>query len=217
MAGAGTEAGKAARGHGEGGTRDRVYSYVRERLLAGDPPTVREIRDALGLRAVQSVQVHLQSLLREGRLEQEPGQERGRARGYRLPDAQRGPLLVPLLGRVQAGLPTLAVEEPEGYLPIEARAQGDGIFALRVRGQSMRDAGILPGDLVIVRRQQQLDDGDIVVALVGDEATVKTLRRGRQGLELHAAHPEFAPMRPAADELTLLGKVIEVRRMLDRA
>ena len=216
MAGAATPAAQSSRESAEGSTRDRVYAYVRERLLTGDPPTVREIRDALGLRAVQSVQVHLQSLLREGRLEQEPGQERGRARGYRLPDVQHGHMLVPLLGRVQAGVPTLAVEEPEGYLPIEARPAGDGILALRVRGLSMRDAGILPGDIVIVRRQQQLDDGDIVVALVGDEATVKTLRRARLGIELHAANPDFSPMRPAADELVLLGKVIEVRRMLER-
>ena len=154
-----------------GQTRRRVYRFVRERLLAGRPPTVREVQAALGFRSVQSAREHLETLVAEGRLAKQPGV----ARGYRLPDdlaAGGATALVPVLGRVQAGEPTTAVEEPdEGFLRVEGRT-GEDLFALRVRGESMIDAGILPGDVVIARRQDAADPGDVVVAVVGDEATV---------------------------------------------
>lgn len=212
----------------QGETRERIYRYVRARLIEGQPPTIREIRDALGFRAVQTIYAHLQALVDEGRLVQ----AEGRARGWRLPHSPstRTPLLVPLLGQVQAGTWTTALEEPEGYIPVLGRrpafgrprvgADGPGqdssLFALRVRGESMRDLGILPGDVVVVRRQPTAENGDVVVALVGDEATVKTWRRTRQGrVELLPANPDFAPLIPDLQDLTLLGKVIEVRRYLE--
>jgi repressor LexA len=199
-----------------GQTRQRVYEFVRARLLDGEPPSVREIQQALGLRAVQSVQEHLEGLVAEGRLIR----SHGKFRSYRLPEASGGPpaLLVPVLGRVQAGLLTEAVEEREGTVPVAPDRIGaqDRLFALRVRGDSMMGAGILAGDLVIVRQQATADTGDIVVALVGEEATVKRLVRQRDRLELHPANPDFAPIviRPP-EELVLLGRVIEVRRYLD--
>ncbi len=201
-----------------GQTRNRVYAFVRERLLAGAPPSVREIRDALDLRAVQTVQAHLRTLVDEGRLSHVEGQ----ARGYRLAD-ELGPgalQLIPLLGQVQAGALTTALEEPLGWVPVHARygEQGGGqVFALRVRGLSMRDAGILAGDVVIVRRQADAESGDVVVALVGDEATVKTLQRCRTSgrIELHPANPDYDVMVPDQQELALLGKVVEVRRYLE--
>lgn len=194
-----------------GQTRERVFRLVRERLLAGEPPTVREVQEVFGFRSVQTAREHLEGLVREGRLDK----EQGRSRGYRLP-ASAGPpmVLVPLLGRVPAGVLDLAVEELEGYLPMQTRLPAGELFALRVQGESMTGAGILPGDTVIVRRQPSARSGEIVVALVGDEATVKRLRfRGRQ-VELQPENPDFEPIVVDPHDLTLLGKVVEVRRNL---
>lgn len=193
------------------GTRERVYRFVREQLAAGRPPTIREVQAAVGLKAVESARAHLEGLVSEGRLLK----EQGRSRGYRLPGASRPrpPVQVPLLGRVQAGALTTAVEDPEGYVPVVGR---DGeLFALRVRGESMSGAGILPGDLVIVRRQSTAEPGDVVVALVGDEATVKRLRFRQGRPELHAENPAFPTLVPEPEALTLLGKVVEVRRYFE--
>lgn len=196
-----------------GQTRERVFRLVRKRLLAGTPPTIREVQAAFKFRSVQTAREHLEALVREGRLVK----QRGKSRGYRLPAGPAGAptVLVPLLGRVQAGALNAAVEDLEGYVPIQSRHSPDRLFSLRVRGESMRDAGILPHDLVIVRRQPTAESGEIVVALVGDEATVKRLRiRGRR-LELHPDNPDFEPLVPHPSEVTLLGKVIEVRRRLE--
>ena len=197
-----------------GQTRRQVLKFVRERLLAGRPPTVREVQEAFRFRSVQSAREHLEALVAEGKLVKEGGI----ARGYRLPPtlALGAPALVPLLGRVQAGDLTAAIEEPDGgYITVQVPSLDEGLFALRVRGESMKGAGILPGDVVVVRRQSTASSGDIVVALVGDEATVKRLRRVRGRAELHPANPEFAPIVPAQGELVILGVVIEVRRYLE--
>ncbi len=202
-----------------GRTRERVYRFVRERLLAGRPPSVREVQERFGFRAVESARAQLEALVAEGRLEKEPGV----ARGYRLPRAASrrsagstapATALVPVVGRVQAGELTTALEEPEGFLAVQSRLPAEDLFALRVRGDSMRDAGILDGDMVVVRRQPAARDGEIVVALVGDEATVKTLRLRRGRVELHPANPDFAPIVPRAEEASILGRVVEVRRVL---
>jgi len=197
-----------------GQTRERVYELVRERILAGLPPTVREVQRALGLRAVQSAHEHLASLVAEGRLVKQPG----KSRGYALPAGsgrETPTVFVPLLGRVQAGGLTAAVEEREGYLAVQSRLPRQSLFALRVRGESMTGVGILPGDVVIVRQQPAADPGDVVVALVEDEATVKTLRLRNDRLELHPENPAFAPIVPDPARFSLLGKVIEVRRYLE--
>ncbi len=201
-----------------GQTRERIFRLVRDRLLAGLPPTVREVQEAFGFRSVQTAREHLEGLVAEGRL----SKEGGKARGYRLPIRARRAgepptRLVPLLGRVQAGALSFAVEDLEGHVAVQSRRSADDLFGLRVRGESMTGAGILPGDVVIVRRQPRADSGDVVVALVGDEATVKRLRlRGRR-VELHPENPAFDPIVPEPGELTLLGKVIEIRRQLERA
>ena len=214
-----------------GQTRERVFRYVRQRLLAGQPPTVREVQEHFEFRSVQTARGHLETLVREGRLTKQAG----RSRGYRLPKAvasaaataaraisgqQDAPAWVPLLGGVQAGALTEAIEDPEGFVPVTAR-RSDELFALRVRGESMRDAGILPDDVVIVRRQERAASGDIVVALVGDEATVKRLKLTSRRVELHPANPDFEPIvlestsGSGSAGLRLLGKVIEVRRRLE--
>ena len=197
-----------------GQTRRQVLRFVRERLLAGRPPTVREVQEAFRFRSVQSAREHLEALVAEGKLVKEGGV----ARGYRLPPPPvvGAPALVPLLGRVQAGDLTAAIEEPDGgYISVQVPSIDEELFALRVRGESMTGAGILPGDVVVVRRQPTASPGDIVVALVGEEATVKRLRRVRGRAELHPANPEFAPIVPAQGELAILGVVIEVRRYLE--
>ncbi len=213
-----------------GQTRERVFRFMRDRLLDGRPPTVREVRDALGFRAVESARSHLRALVEEGRLSQTPG----KARGYALPETmgQGGvPRLVPVLGRVPAGPFDLAVEDVESYLPSRS-GSGDELFALRVHGDSMRGVGIMDGDLVIVRRQPTASSGSIVVALVGDEATVKTLyiRNGSEAsasgvsdgdtgsrgrIELRPENPDYEPIIPDPDEVQILGKVVEVRRFLE--
>ena len=193
-----------------GRTRDRVFRFVRDRLLAGDPPTVREVQQVFGFRTPHTARYHLEKLVAERRL----SVARGKARGYRLPmgGEPAAPVgWVPLLGRVEAGRPAEAVEDVEGYVPVPADRAGAGLFALRVQGRSMVGAGILPGDLVIVRRQPTADSGALVVAQVDGEATVKRLRRRDGRVELHPENPEFAPIR-SDREISLLGKVVEVRR-----
>lgn len=198
-----------------GRSRERVFQFVSKRLLQGRPPTIREVQQAMGYRSVESARNHLEALVREGRLVKDPG----RSRGYQLGDVpgqgKRPPALVPLVGRVQAGDLNLALETPEGHVPVQTRYAPDELFALTVRGQSMIEAGILHGDLVIVRRQQAADSGDIVVALVGQEATVKKLKIGKKRIELLPANPDFEPIIPDPEQLSILGKVIEVRRNLE--
>jgi repressor LexA len=197
-----------------GETRARVLAFVRERILEGNPPTTREVQERFGFRAVQSARQHLEALVATGRLAKEPG----RSRGYRLPGPGNGAShLVPILGRVHAGDLSEAIESSEGYLPVDSQLGSEDLFALRVEGESMIGVGILPGDVVVVRRQEKARDGAIVVALVRDEATVKRLRlRGRR-VELHAENPAFAPIIPAAGvDVRILGQVVEVRRRLER-
>ncbi len=198
-----------------GQTRGQIFGFMRERLLLGQPPTVREVQQAFGFRSVQTAREHLEGLVQVGKLTKEPG----KARGYRLPPKTGAspPRLVPVLGRVQAGVLTTAVEDIDGYVAVQSHEKGDDLFALKIRGDSMVNAGILAGDLVVVRRQSTARTGDIIVALVGDEATVKRLKRKGTRIELHPENPQFDPIIPNPAELTLLGKVIEVRRYLEKA
>lgn len=197
-----------------GETREKVYRFVRKRLLKGLPPTVREVQAAFGFRSVQTARAHLETLVVDGKLTKDAG----KARGYRLPEVPGGTAsrLVPLLGQVQAGAFTTAVQEPEGYIAVQYEEPREGFFALRVRGESMVGAGILPGDVVIVRKQAAADGGDIVVAVVDDEATVKRLRFNGERPELHPENPRFEPIVPEPGKLVLLGKVIEVRRYFEQ-
>ncbi len=195
-----------------GDSRRRVLAFVRERILAGEPPTTREVQEHLGFRAVQSARQHLEALVDEGKLTKEPG----RARGYRLPVTVGGTIRpVPIIGRVQAGRLTEAIEAPDGYLGVEGRSEDETLFALTVRGESMTGVGILPGDVVVVRRQDRARSGAIVVALVEGEATVKRLRLRGRNVEFHAENPAFEPIIPkTAGDVRILGQVVEVRRQL---
>lgn len=192
-----------------GQTREHIFRFVQKAIREGRPPTIREVQEAFGFRSVQTAREHLDTLAAEGRLIKQPGI----SRGYRLPEtaaAARDFFSVPLLGRVQAGLPTVPVEEVEAYIPVKARGEED-LFALRVQGDSMKNAGILHGDVVIVRRASSAVDGDIVVALVGDEATVKRFRIRDNLPALFPENPDFDPI--FSLDIAVIGKVIEVRRI----
>ena len=171
-----------------------VDSFIREN---GYSPSVREIGEAVGLRSTASVSYHLQALQDKGLL-QSPGQK-GRKRSL-VTGARPGQ--IPVVGLVTAGQPILAVENQEGSL-----AWGDpSCFGLRVRGDSMVGAGILPGDTVIVRPQSSADDGQIVVARIGDEATVKRLRRRNGQVWLMPENDAYEPIDGSEAELIGLVK-----------
>ena len=161
---------------------DFVNQFIQEN---GYSPSVREIGEAVGLRSTASVSYHLQALQAKGLL-QAPG-AKGRKRAL-VTGARPGQ--IPVVGVVTAGLPILAVENQEGTLPWN----DPGCFALRVRGDSMLGAGILPGDKVVVRPQATADDGQIVVARLEDEATVKRLRRRGGEIWLMPENDAYAPI-----------------------
>lgn len=182
-------------------------SNKREEILAflkafaaenGYPPTVREIMRAVGLKSTASVHYHLSELDRLGEISVESYKNRA----ISLPK----PSGVPILGVVTAGQPILAVENIEGYLPWDE----EDCFALRVRGDSMIEAGIFDGDKVVVRPQQTADHGDIVVALLSDEATVKRLSRKNGEVWLMPENPAYSPI--DGREAQILGKVRAVIR-----
>jgi repressor LexA len=183
----------------------------------GVPPTVREIgaRFKVTPRAAFD---HLAALERKGALERRSTPGRA-SRSLVLRERSRTPdtVEVPILGRVAAGLPLLAEENREGSLPVGASAlpgRGEDLFLLRVRGDSMIEAHIVEGDLVLVRRQDSAQDGDIVVALVNDEATVKRFRPRGDRVVLKPEHPTMAPIVVSAStgDLKILGKVVGLLR-----
>jgi len=175
-------------------------------MPSGIPPTVREICNATGLRSTSTVHAHLKTLERLGYITREAGLNRS----IRI-EGSEAAVQVPIMGKVTAGLPILAVEDIEGYIPFPQKT-GKELFALHVSGLSMRDAGILDGDYVIAERVPTAEDGDIVVALLEDEATVKTLYREEGRVRLQPENPDFSPI--YAKDVSLLGKVIAVIRYL---
>ena len=174
-----------------------VNEFVQENGFA---PSVREIGAAVGLRSTASVSYHLQQLQEKGFL-QSPG-AKGRKRA--IVTSQR-PGQIPVVGVVTAGLPILALENQEGTIAWEGDPK---CFALRVRGDSMVGAAILDGDMVVVRPQQNADDGQIVVARIGDEATVKRLRRRNGEIWLLPENPAFSPIDGSEAEIIGIVKAL---------
>jgi repressor LexA len=186
----------------------------------GYPPSVREIGQAVGLASPSTVHSHLHTLQRLGYLRRNPTQPRAiqvtsdTASGT---TAQRRPTRhVPLVGDVAAGTGVLAQEQVEELVPLPADFTGDGeLFMLRVRGESMVDAGILDGDFVVARVEPEARNGDVVVAgIPGEEATVKTFRRKGNRVTLEPANERMEPIVLDADEVTVYGKVVTVLRRL---
>jgi repressor LexA len=186
----------------------------------GYPPSVREIGEAVGLASPSTVHSHLHTLQRLGYLRRDPTKPRAievtadTASGT---TAERRPTRhVPLVGDVAAGTGVLAQEQVEELVPLPADFTGEGeLFMLRVRGDSMIDAGILDGDFVVARVQDQARDGDVVVAgIPGEEATVKTFTRRKGRVVLEPANARLEPMEFDAAEVKLYGKVVTVLRKL---
>ena len=186
-----------------------IHDKVRER---GYPPSVREIGEALGLRSTSTVHAHLSRLEEKGFIRRDPAKPRAIELLER--DADGGALEVPILGRVAAGQPLLAAEQVEGWLSLPASiVRGERAFLLRVRGDSMVDAGIQDGDLVLVRPQPTVEDGEIAVILVGEEATVKRVYREGPRVRLQPANARLEPTFVPADDVRVVGKVIGVLRL----
>ncbi|MGM9650631.1 MAG: transcriptional repressor LexA [Faecousia sp.] len=185
------------------GKKEEILAYLSAFTAEhGYAPSIREICKATDLHSTASVYYHLQTLSREGRITMDESKKR--AISVNEPERPRG---VPVIGLVTAGQPILAYENIEGYLPLEGR---DDCFALRVRGDSMVNAGILSGDRVIVRPQSTADSGDIVVALLEDEATVKRLVRSKDAVWLMPENPAYTPI--DGRNAVILGKVEAVYR-----
>ena len=194
-----------------------IEQHMRER---GYPPSVREIGEAVGLTSPSTVHAHLAALQKRGYLRRDPTKPRAiEVRWDPTSDAviDRRPVRhVPLVGDVAAGTDVLAQENVEEVLPLPADFTGEGdLFMLRVRGDSMIDAGIFDRDYVVVRQQETADNGDIVVAgIPGEEATVKTFLRKRGKVVLRPANEALEDMVFDPDEVTLYGKVVTVLRRL---
>lgn len=182
---------------------DFLVSYIRSR---GYPPSVREIGEAVGLKSPSTVHFHLKHLEEAGVIEKGAG--KGRAITLTAPPMPEDK--VPILGNVAAGSPILAQESIEDYLTFDTGGHSGEFFALRVRGESMLGAGILPGDLVVVRRQETANNGEIVVAMIEDEATVKRLSRKNGRTWLMPENDAYSPIDGTYAQI--LGKVAAVIR-----
>ena len=196
--------------------QQQIYDYILAFTTDhGYPPSVREIGAAVGLKSPSTVHFHMKGLEEAGVIVK----AEGKTRAISLPGASLGPVAeetdphanqVPILGNVAAGSPILAQECIEDYLTFDTNGLSGEHFALRVRGESMLNAGILPGDLVVVHRQQDAHNGEIVVALFEDEATVKTLCRKDGQTWLLPENPDYEPIDGTRAEI--IGKVVAVVR-----
>ena len=190
--------------------QEQVLRFIREFTRAnGYPPTVREIGSELELSSPSTVHVHLGNLERLGFIRRDPS----KPRALELVDAPRPPRPLPLVGQVAAGVPILAEQNIEDYVDVPALLRrSDDDFLLRVEGDSMIDAGIHNDDLIVVHRQATAENGDIVVALVGDEATTKRFFREGSRIRLQPANDLYEPI--VLDQVDLVGKVVGVLRRL---
>lgn len=185
---------------------DRIYQYLQTIIPEqGYAPSVREIGEAVGLKSPSTVHFHLKRLQEQGRIAK--GDFKGRAMVL---TQQYERDRIPIVGDVAAGAPILAQECVDDYLTFDCHGREGEYFALRVRGESMLNAGILPGDLAVVRRQQTARSGDIVVALLEDEATVKRLSLRNGQVWLLPENDDYEPI--DGNEAVVLGKVVAVVR-----
>ncbi|HET8662509.1 MAG TPA: transcriptional repressor LexA [Micromonosporaceae bacterium] len=205
--------------------QQRILEFIRSWVEThGYPPSVREIGEAVGLVSPSSVAYQLKELERKGYLRRDPN--RPRAVDVRPPSdpgepddeevlrAQRPtPAYVPVVGRIAAGGPILAEQAIEDVFPLPRELVGEGtLFLLQVKGDSMLDAAICDGDWVVVRQQPTANNGDIVAAMLENEATVKTYRRRDRHVWLMPQNPAFEPI--PGDEATILGRVVAVLRRI---
>ena len=185
----------------------RVLKFIEQEVLrTGRNPTLRAIAEYLDLKAVGTIQDYIAKLIELGFLEK----EEGKYRGFKLPYQTRV-TVIPVLGNVPAGRPIEDIESFQGSVALSGNWRGD-IFALRVTGESMKDQGIFDGDIVIVKKQPDAEDGQIVVAQIDQDATVKILEKKKD--RLLPANSAFKPIELSADrENAIIGKVIAVQRI----
>lgn len=211
----------------------RILEVIKDAvLLRGYPPSIREIGDAAGLQSTSSVAYQLNQLEKKGFLRRDPNKPRavdvrtlpssdmGRkpvrpagAKTSSAPEDASAANFIPVLGRIAAGSPILAEQEVEDYYPLPADLVGDGeLFMLQVVGESMKDAGILDGDWVVVRSQPVAEQGEFVAALIDGEATAKEFHKDSSGVWLLPHNEDFAPI--PGDKAEIMGKIVSVFRKL---
>ena len=184
--------------------KQQLFQYLVENNFDA-PPTVRELCTALDIKSTSTVYNLLHALQDDGLITI----AKGKRRNISVIGSENA-IKVPLVGTVAAGVPILAQQNIETYITCDLEQKGGELFALRVQGDSMVNAGILEGDIIIARRAQTADNGEIVVALIEDEATVKRLFRNGRQVELRAENESYAPI--ITNEVSLLGKVVSVMR-----
>lgn len=196
--------------------QQEMLDYIeRETSSTGVPPSIRQIGTALGISSTNGVRLHLQALQKKGYIRRSQRTSRGIVSLNRLSTAaspsRSTTVDIPILGRVAAGTPIMAAENHEGSLTLDASLiKNQESFALRVNGDSMVNAGILDGDIVVVRLQQGADNGDIVVARVGEEATVKRFYREQDAIRLQPENPSLTPI--YSTDVEICGKVVALVR-----
>lgn len=197
-----------------GDNQQRILDFIKSEIQSkGYPPSVREIANAVGLKSTSTVHGHLQRLEKRGLLHRDAMKPRAMEVVGDPNFVRNNSTAVPLVGRVTAGSPILAEENLEEYVPIPEVMLGEGEhFILLVRGDSMIEAGIFDGDYIVVRKQPDAHNGEIVVAMIDDSATVKRFYKENGHFRLQ---PENADMEPIyTDEVTILGKVVSLYRLV---
>ena len=194
--------------------QQEIYEFIRTTIATrGIPPSMREIGEKSGIRSTNGVDKHLAALERGGLI----SRERGKSRGIMLPSGGR-PAMVPLLGRVAAGMPVLSPENREGEVSVDlslfSLRSSNNLFALKVRGESMKDAHIMDGDTLLVRAQSTAQNGDIVVALTDGDATVKRFFLEKDRVRLQPENSTMEPIYVERGEFRIVGKAVGVIRKI---
>lgn len=184
--------------------RGEIYNYIKEQIESfGYPPSIREICSYVGLKSPSTAYMHMKMLEEQGLIKFQPGKKRA----YSVVSERQATVDVPVIGEVTAGIPILAVENITGYVPFSKNVLGNrDVFALEIVGMSMKNCGIMDGDTVIVEKTPVAADGDIVVALIDDEATVKRFFKEKDYVRLQPENEDFEPI--LCDDVSILGKVI---------
>jgi repressor LexA len=205
--------------HRDLGKQQKILDFMNRHLLEkGYPPSVREICEAVGFKSTSSVHAYLKWLEEEGQIQKDVDKPRALrimeegARSMEGYIANQEIENIPVLGRITAGQPILAVENIEDTFPVPVHyLENSTVFMLKVRGDSMINAGILDGDFIMVKQQATANNGDIIAALIGDEATVKTFYKDKTVIRLQPENPAYEPIL-CPDGVTVLGKVIGLFR-----
>lgn len=196
--------------------QSRVLSFiVQQQQETGAPPTVREICFAMGYKSINNARQHLRLIERKGHIRLVRGKARGIELLIDLPrESGDNKIEVPLVGAVAAGKPITAIENLEGHITLDRNLfRGEGLFTLRIKGDSMRGIGILDGDIVIVQQQSTADNGEIVVAIIEGEATLKRYIKKNDHIILRAENPEYEDIVVSSDRnIWIAGKMVGMMR-----